>query len=174
MILNQAKRRIDQRSFASERYAPRTKMYFSAEGGMVEDVVMMKNQRKSDIIEYTRSLKKALNKIPDDIAITIVVIPHCSQIDLTYMENMRKIGMKVSNPNKLLQRNYPFITYLEDQLSDDRTTILNPLLTLQNTPEPNKLYFENDPHFDFYGQQALGRYLLDYFRSDSESTDQFQ
>lgn len=146
-------------SFNKDKYTPRTKMYLNSNPRIYEEMIDLNSCYDSIFEEWKLELKKMISKVPDSTNIYIVFIPHCTQVNKSYLHNYMSLGMNISNEDTFLKEDYSF--YLEAKNSINykaNITFLNPLKFLRENNIRNT-YFENDPHFNNYGHELFAEYL---------------
>ncbi|MEO0776539.1 MAG: hypothetical protein AAF146_08235 [Bacteroidota bacterium] len=75
---------------------------------------------------------------------------------------MRAIGASIADPAILTALDYPFLSYLQEELATDQIRILSPLAKLKAAQQAQPVYYENDPHLNPFGQQVVGQMLVPY------------
>jgi hypothetical protein len=106
-------------------------------------------------------MKTFLETVPKDIPVYVVWIPHCSQLNDYYLNNINKLGATFEDENTIQQINYPFFAQAKKDLKAFTNVIqLNPLEIFQaNDTERHRLYFANDPHINNNGNVMLSDFL---------------
>ncbi|MFT6209531.1 MAG: hypothetical protein ACJATE_000122 [Bacteroidia bacterium] len=150
----------DQKTvFSIERYSPRQKMIFREEPFYLENSLELKNERENDakiLVTKLKALESGLNKETEMI---LVIIPHCAQVNATYLERMRLLGSESEVKSKMF---YEIIRKEFPEL-----TIVDVLPNFQRTDyEGNRLYLENDPHLSHIGQTELAKIIRPYLEAE--------
>jgi hypothetical protein len=148
--------------FDLQIYSARTKMHIKAEPKMLENVILMKGRRRSDLVKYMHCLNEQLATLPDSVPVLIVVVPHCLQISDKYRLRMEQLGVHLSDPTLMAQENYPLFEYLQANVKRPNVRIVNPIAQFRTAEKLHPLYYENDPHLNARGQEVLGKYLVDF------------
>lgn len=148
-----------RQSFDPSTYSERTKMLLKAEPSLLENSIRMQGLRQHDAEDLMTDIKKLLSQLPEDVRVVVLVIPHCVQTGPTYVSRMKQLGANIEDEAGITAISYPFFEYLEKNLSDQRTSLVNSLTWLQ---EENTvpLYYPSDPHLNTAGQQILADSLL--------------
>ena len=154
----------DLMQFDVNKYAVRSKMQFRVEPYMVAHSVLLKGQRKADAQAYVRYLQTLLDESSKECRVLILVVPHCMQLNNTYLNRMQQIGAKVTDPKTLFEVDYPFYHFLDSSLQHPKLALLNALPHLQAADSLAPVYFGSDPHLNPHGQEVLGTILLDAIR----------
>ena len=91
----------------------------------------------------------------------LVWIPHCSQVNDYYVNNLNSLGATFEDKALIQQADYPFFAQAKKDLKAfTNVTQLNPLETFQaNDSVDNRLYFANDPHINNNGNVVLSDFL---------------
>ena len=103
------------------------------------------------------------SKIPENIPVYVLFIPHCAQVNDFYYQNMKSLGANFIDHNKFQIIDYPFYSKAKKEFEKDkRITFLNVLTQFKKYDnEDNRLYFENDPHLNDNGHQVLSDFILE-------------
>jgi hypothetical protein len=152
---------IDRKSlegFSPEKYSSRSKMHFRAEPDLIDQSVLLNGSRKKDLVEVTKAIQGMIKQLPANCKVLILPIPHCAQIGEPYIERLQQIGAVISDQS-IAQDNYPFFTYLEEQLTNKRVQVLNPLPQLRQQDSIQAVYYNNDPHLNPIGHQVIRKQI---------------
>ncbi|MEL6831829.1 MAG: hypothetical protein AAFP77_02505 [Bacteroidota bacterium] len=160
--------RVDQHTkgdpnFSVARYSERTKMLMAAEPHLLQHSILLQGKRKADMEAMTKELKAMLDDLPEPIPVLIVVMPHCVQVGTPFIERFQQLGAQLEDVNILMQRQFPFFTFLAEELDGDNVQVLNALDWL-SVDYPDILYYANDPHLSPAGQKVVANSLLDSLR----------
>jgi hypothetical protein len=152
--------------FSFDKYSPRTRLQFQAEPWLLENSVMVRRNREKDYEVFLRKLRDLVSRVdPQDCDIYVLVIPHCSQVSEYYLENMRTLGAKITDPKEVLSEDYPFLSRLQRYLDENdlrHVRLLDPGRVFRaQEAEGNRVYFENDPHLNVLGQSILAGFVLE-------------
>lgn len=156
-----AKSRNIERSFDSKLYDDRSKLYATSDPYYLEKTILISQAFEERYQKWVKGVKQFLQQVPDDIQVSIVFIPHCAQLSMTYMERMEEIGIKFRNKDQFQKETYPFFERATVDFalySHVRFLNLLPYLKSKNYND-EVLYYENDPHFSLQGQKVLAEYL---------------
>jgi hypothetical protein len=128
--------------------------------------IQVEGQHLSDMNVLLHKLDAAINRLPADCLVYLLVIPHCSQIGEPYAGHFREMGAEVSHSEGQERMTYPFLMKLEDCFrADRRVRIMDALPALREAEDSGvPVYFPNDPHLNLQGQQTLARLILPYLR----------
>lgn len=147
-------------SFSIEKYNNRTKLYLRSNPTIYEDMLQLKSPYNNTYTKWLHSTKSLLAKIPNDVIVHILFIPHCTQVSADYYHQYKQLGMNVMNENNYAKDEYPFIkNATKDLMSFPHVILHNPLPHLKSKGKETKLYYENDPHFNMHGHKAMADYI---------------
>jgi hypothetical protein len=149
--------------FAIDKYNDRIKIQFSAEPELLEHTVLLQKERGDDFHAYVKEVAELLALAPPECKVIVVVIPHCAQLGVPYLERMKSMGAVIDNEAAFLEMEFPFYSALVDTLSADNRYFFNALEYLRDTGQAETLYYENDPHLNPAGQSKLEKALLDFY-----------
>ncbi len=149
-------------AFAVEHYDARVKTYVRAEPALVEDSILVHNQRQQDYVVFLEQVEKLLALCQRDVCRAyIVVIPHICQVDEAYLPHMSQLGARFTTPAALRLPEYPFLVRLRERLAAwSHVRVLNPLPMLRVEHAKQTVYYANDEHLNPRGQQALAAFLV--------------
>ncbi|MDN3664276.1 hypothetical protein ACFFU1_03930 [Algibacter miyuki] len=153
---------IDQ--FKPEYYNIRTRQYLNCNPSYLDHTVRLKANFKERYKAWIGHMNVFLESIPNDIPVYLVWVPHCGQVNQSYLENMKSMGAIFSDDHALSMINYPFLEGAKQDLSVfSNVKHLNPLGKLQEKNTPSyPLYFANDPHFNKNGNVVLSDFLQNH------------
>ncbi len=150
----------NEKVFSVDKYSSRTKLYLKSDPYYLEKSV-------GAATEYSFRIKKLIDgigylraKIPDEVPLVIMPIPHCSQLGGHYYNEYLKLGAKFDNKKVYLQEDYALLSKLKKHFKNEDIVFLNPLPALSDQDsEDKRLYFANDPHLNKTGHQVLKQFL---------------
>ncbi len=147
--------------FSIELYNARQKLLFNIDPNYLERTIFLESDFKERYDIWKRELLKFLNSIPKTIPVFIVFVPHCSQVNDFYLNNMEQLGAKFNNRISFQKVTYPFFdSSSKDFKNFENVVFLNSLPFLRKQDSiSNRLYYENDPHLNQKGQKELANYL---------------
>ena len=145
--------------FSPEAYSQREKMMLKADKNYLDHSINLIFKQRYDI--WKDDLQDFLNIIPKSTQVYVVFIPHCSQLNDFYYNNMLKIDAKYESKEAVFKTNYTFFDTAKNDFKDlSNVSFLNPLQYLrENDSLENRVYYEIDPHLTTYGQVVLADYL---------------
>ncbi|MBQ4804093.1 hypothetical protein J8L88_14620 [Aquimarina sp. MMG015] len=150
----------DQR-FSVKDYNQRSKLYFKSDSAYLYKSVTAEGSFQHRYAIWIDELKEFIEGIPTDVQVFIVFVPHCSQLNSFYFNNMRELGAKFSDETEFKKMEYGFFEKASLDIQQYKNvTLLNPLEQLREKDTKEKrLYYLNDPHLNEYGQKVLGTFL---------------
>jgi len=148
-------------SFSFEKYNSREKLLFKIDPSYLEKQVFLKSDFNNRYKVWEEELTIFLSFIPEKVNVYIVFVPHCSQIDEFYFNNMIKLGANFENTSLFENENYSFYNSARNDFEKfENSVFLNPLAFFKKLDTvSNRLYYENDPHFSRKGHRELSNYL---------------
>ncbi|MDB4728439.1 hypothetical protein OAF63_06575, partial [Saprospiraceae bacterium] len=149
--------------FSSKKYSTRSKMLFQAEPFLIENSVLLKNARHSDMVDLTNSIQEMIKELPKHCKVLILPIPHCMQLGEPYLSRLQESGAKVIDSAAMVLDKYPLLNHLESELINDRVFIVKPLPFLRKENTISSVYYNNDPHLNPFGQEIISKVLIEYF-----------
>lgn len=143
----------DTTAFSTSVYSPRTKMMVRASSNYVNESILL-SQRMEDAMEDAKeSIAYLRELVPLKVPIYVVVIPHFSQVTKEYNENYRLLSGHKSD----MKLNYPMLKEISKVKG---IKVLNPMRYFRTMEsQGTQLYFNNDPHLNEAGQEALFEFL---------------
>lgn len=134
--------------FNPKTYAPRTRLYIEGDPTYPASSIRLKNgdHRMAELRSYLQWMKK---NTPATCTFSVVLIPHCTQVDAKAIAQYRKMGAKISQD---IFGKSPWKSYLKS------FGVIDPLeefMTAQNQGE--SVYFANDPHLSESGNKIIMR-----------------
>ncbi len=144
-----------QGKFSVQAYSPRTKMLLKANPNFISESIHLNSSRMKKAAEKAvSSIKYLQSLIPKNCELHIVLLPHCTQVSPEYQENFQSLGARLKQSNL----NYTLYNFLKNELKNVK--VHSPLSFLRKQFEEGKhIYFENDPHLNSIGQQALFKFV---------------
>ena len=149
-------------AFAVEHYDARVKTYVRAEPALVEDSILVQNQRQQDYAVFREQLEKLLTFCKQEVCRAyILVISHICQVDEAYLAHMNQLGAHFTTPAALRLADYPFLVGLRKRFAAwSHVQVLNPLPMLREERAKHAVHYANDEHLNPRGQQALAAFLV--------------
>ncbi|WP_299211959.1 hypothetical protein [uncultured Aquimarina sp.] len=159
--IKQINKTFNDERFSVKDYNQRSKLYFESDSEYLYKSVMTGGNFENRYSIWITELKEFVENIPTDVNIFIVFIPHCSQLNSFYFNNMRQLGAKFSEENEFKKIGYDFFEKASlDVKQYQNVIVLNPLQQLREVDAKEKrLYYLNDPHLNKEGQEVLGAFL---------------
>ena len=147
--------------FKIEYYDQRTKRFLQFDNAYIESMLTLQSPFKKRYDAWLEYMYTFLETVPEEIPVYLVWIPHCTQVNSYYMDNMKSLGATFVNPDHIQQSTYPFFAQaIKDLKAYTNVIQLNPLKIFQvNDSETNRLYFANDPHINNSGNKVLSDFL---------------
>ncbi len=146
--------------FSFKNYNERTKLYATIDSGYLQKSIIISGDFEAKYRTWKKKFNSFLNKIPEDISVYVVFIPHCAQLNGYYCQNFETLGFSVDN---VFSDSYPFFDQAKNDFKGRHIKFLNPLSFLRSRDnEINRLYYSNDPHFNSNGHRELATYLKNY------------
>ncbi|MBC8757570.1 hypothetical protein H2O64_23080 [Kordia sp. YSTF-M3] len=147
--------------FSIDYYDQRTKRFLSFDRSFFNNTLMLKVPFKERYDAWLEYMKTFLETVSKDIPVYIVWIPHCSQVNDFYANNLNQLGANFEDKMTIQQTDYPFFAQAKKDLKAfTNVTQLNPLETFQaNDNASHRLYFSNDPHINTNGNVVLSDFL---------------
>lgn len=161
---NQSTKVLQEDQFSKELYNHRVKTYYKADKLMLNNTILFNNDIPSIYKEWKTKLFKIQKLIGDSIPIYMVIVPHNAQVNNTYLERNKVLGADL-HPN-ILNPKYPLIERIKKDFK--KWKIINPLSDFQQLKNNDSLYYQNDPHLTAYGQEELGKIILNKLQLQGE------
>lgn len=138
--------------FDVKTYSPRTRMYIRGDAKYPASVVGVRSNdaRWVELIEALHAIK---DQCPPGCRFSVLVIPHCTQVDTACMENYRKLGGRTLSSH--FGRN-PWVKKLSE------FNAIDPVSVFRMGSEESPLYYLNDPHLNTAGNRMLMRLVAEY------------
>ena len=147
--------------YSADYYDQRTKLFLQFDRSFFNNTLLLKTPFKTRYNTWLSHMEIFLETIPNDIPVYLVWIPHCSQLNEYYVNNLKQLGAKFEDKITIQQPDYPFFAQAKKDLKGYTNVIqLNPLEMFQaNDTENYRLYFANDPHINNNGNMVLRDFL---------------
>ncbi|MGH1385966.1 hypothetical protein [Kordia sp.] len=147
--------------FRPDYYDQRTIRFLNYDTSYFNNTLMLKTPFVSRYDAWLEEMNVFLETIPKDIPVYVVWIPHCSQVDSYYMNNLKSLGATFEDEIVIQQSDYPFFAKATKDLNAYTNVIqINPLSVFQvNDTNDHRLYFANDPHINDNGNVVLSDFL---------------
>lgn len=142
-------------------------VYTRAEPGNLEDSILARGERGRDVGTLIAGIKTLTGYAPPECRKYVVVIPDAAQVSDFYLDHMRQLGVRVSQPQEFQRDDYPLLHRLQEGLADREIKVLNPMpLFKEHERQGRRLYYANDSHLKPVGQSLLGQFILDRLTAD--------
>lgn len=139
--------------FSVSNYSERTRLYIDAEKNYPLSAVNLEGESLevfNELVEELNEIKQMLN---EGVKLSILVIPHCTQVHQKYRDRFRLLGADLSKLE--LKENVWSVKLIKEGFD-----VIDPLLIFNEHEELGKeLYFENDPHLNAQGQELLSYFV---------------
>jgi hypothetical protein len=147
--------------FNTDYYDERTKRFLNFDASYFNNTLMLKTPFASRYDAWLEEMKTFIETIPKDVPVYLVWIPHCSQVNSYYMDNLNRLGATFEDEIAIQQADYPFFGQATKDLKAHTNVIqVNPLSVFQvNDTNDHRLYFANDPHINDNGNVVLSDFL---------------
>ncbi len=147
--------------FSVDYYDQRTKRFLNFDRSYFAKTLQLEEPFKVRYNAWLSHMQTFLETIPEDVPVYLVWIPHCSQVNTYYMNNLKELGAIFDEETITYQLDYPFFAQAKKDLKAYTNVIqLNPLMSFQaNDSSNNRLYFANDPHINNNGNVVLSDFL---------------
>lgn len=153
--------------FSPDTYPYSVMVYTQAEPFNLEDTVLARGERGQDLATLITAVKKLAGHAPPECRKYVVVIPDAAQVSDFYLDHLKQLGARVSQPQELQRDDYPFFLRLQEGLEDQGIKVLNPLPLFKGYErQGRKLYYPNDSHLKPVGQSLLGEFILERLKAD--------
>lgn len=142
--------------FSVDYYNNRQKSLFKIDSTYLTNGILLKKDQLENYKIWQEKFSNIIKKLPENIKIKVLVLPHCSQVSKLYFQNIKKTGANLET--EIQEVNYPLIL----QIKKDFPTVefLNPLSYFQEQEKKgNALFYGNDPHLNNLGQKSLSEFM---------------
>ncbi|WP_114902336.1 hypothetical protein [Kordia sp. SMS9] len=152
--------------FKPEYYDQRTIRFLNFDTAYFNNTLMLKTPFASRYDAWLDEMNTFLETVPEDIPVHLLWIPHCSQINSYYMNNLNALGATFEDAQTIQASNYPFLAKAQQDLQAyQNVKHINPLSVFQvNDTSEQRLYFANDPHINNNGNVVLSDFLQSELR----------
>jgi hypothetical protein len=152
--------------FRPEYYDQRTIRFLNFDTSYLTNTLLLKEPFTSRYTTWLEEMQTFMETIPEEIPVYLVWIPHCSQVNGYYMNNLKSLGATFEDEVAIQQSAYPFFARAAKDLEAYKNIIqLNPLPIFQvNDTSDRRLYFANDPHINDNGNVVLSDFLQSELR----------
>ncbi len=153
--------------FSPATYPKSVTIYTQAEPYDLEDTVLAKGERGRDLGILIDGIKRLCSYAGPECRKYVVVIPDAGQVSDFYLDHLRQLGARVSDPQGLQREDYPFFIQLKESLADAGIKVLNPLPWFKGHERlGQRLYYSNDTHLKPGAQSLLGEFILGQLQAD--------
>jgi len=153
--------------FSPATYPKSVTIYTQAEPYNLEDTVLARGERGRDLATLIDGIKKLVSYAGLECRKYVVVIPDAGQVGDFYLDHLKQLGARVSDPQGLHRDDYPFFIRLKVELAGAGVQVLNPLpLFQEHERQGQRLYYSNDTHLKPVGQSLLGKFVLERLQAD--------
>ncbi len=145
-------------------YASREKIYARGDPLLISNSVLLTNRREEDLNKLMTSLSSVISELKSDCQIYLLVIPHKSQLNTSYLEQMSSLGFRFENNFLIGNENYPFVEAVKKHFqSNPKVSVINPFVPLmQNDSVSKGVYYLNDEHLSPPGQTIVKDQVLEH------------
>jgi hypothetical protein len=141
-------------SFSVSNYSRRTKLYIDADSAFPVSAINLEGKSSETFNEMVEVLNQISQILNDDTELSVLVIPHCTQVHQKYRNRFISLGCDLS---ELKIKG----SLWSKKLKDKGFNVLDPLAVFKKEEEQGEeLYFQNDPHLNSKGQKVLSSYIL--------------
>jgi len=161
-------REMEARPFSVDDYSPRSRMLLAASPTLISDQIGVTGEMDAAWSDYRENLVKLIQSCASHgVALTLMVVPHCTQVSPVYGERFELLGARFPDPTLLESDEYPFVLHLcETAAGYPGVDVLNVLPTLRRTEAAGEnLFFSNDPHLTHAGRQVLAEIIMNEWDS---------
>lgn len=156
-------REMEARPFSVDDYSPRSRILLAADPTLISDQIAVAGEMASAWSDYRRDLVEVIERCASHgTRLTLVVVPHCTQVNPVYVERFTSLGARFPDPALLEIDEYPFVLRLREVAAGHPgVEVLNTLPELREVESAGeRLYFPNDPHLNHDGRQVLARIIM--------------
>ena len=155
---NQKTELVRSNDFSPRLYNQREKLQFTTKPNYLENSINIVDTELNLYTIWKEKFKRLIQDVDPNVQISLLVIPHCAQVNTAYQNRMERMGA-IFKAN-IQEVNYPLIEKLRKDFPE--VIIINPLSTFQREDhKETNLYYENDPHLTTEGQEVLAKILDD-------------
>lgn len=98
---------VREKPFSKEYYNPREKIYFDSDPNHLANSIALKGNQMKHYNQWKEKFTNLKNTLNPETSLTLLLVPHCSQVSKKYQQRMEKIGAQFSDD--LQQIDYPLI-----------------------------------------------------------------
>ena len=148
--------------FDLNHYALREKIYAKGDPFLISNSVLLTSSREEDMNYLLNSLSDVISDLKPDCRVYLLVIPHKSQLNTSYLEQMSSVGFRFEDNFVIGNENYPFIEAMKNHFqSNPQVKIINPFLPLMRRDSTfEHVYYLNDEHLTPVGQAITAEQVL--------------
>ena len=148
-------------AFSKIEYTKRQILLFNTDASYLYKTITLQEDFLNRYNSWKEEMRSFIEMIPIDVTISIVFVPHCAQVNDWYYNHMLQLGAQFENKNNVQENDYKFYNKaVTDFKTFDNVFFYNPLAFLKRKDTNlNRLYYNNDPHFNDQGQKALYEFL---------------
>lgn len=152
---------VDPKSSAEfdiKLFSPRTKLYITGDSLYPQSAILLNSNNDFEkIVEYLKEMKSSVDS---QASFSVLVIPHCIQVNDRYRKRFEMLGAKF---DESLVGNNKWV----ELLSAEGFQIIDPLPEfILNEQEGKQLYFSNDIHLNEEGSEVLMNVVLNEIEDD--------
>lgn len=143
-------KKLHRSNFSVDQYNKREKILFKVAPSHINDVIHLYDNQADNYLEWKNNFEDLIELCPN---VTLLIIPHCAQVNMKYKSQMDSLGAEFSNDINII--NYQLINRIKKDYPE--VTLINPLKDFQEAEKNgNQLFYDNDPHLNAEGQKILG------------------
>ena len=141
--------------FSPSTYNQRVKTYLRADPALYTNMTTLHGEWAAVLADWSNHFSDLLNA-SSNRQVYLMIIPHCAQVHEHYRQMYRALG---ATQTASLTTSSPMEEAILE-LHNDIPCLLasDTLMTLEN--RGTRTYYQNDPHLNPIGQQAVGHFLL--------------
>ncbi|MEP0262738.1 hypothetical protein [Dokdonia sp.] len=154
-------RALKKEVFSVPLYTKRQRMLFKADSDYLYNTITLQDDFMDRYDSWKKAMTSFLEIVPSDVTVSVVFVPHCAQVNNQYYTNMLELGAQFKNKENTQENNYVFYAKaVKDFQAFTHVSFYNPIKYLKQKDAPlNRLYYNNDPHFNDQGQKAIYEFL---------------
>lgn len=143
----------EEDQFSVARYSERTKLYIKGDASYPQNMIRLSGGKNETFNKQLKWLKEMKQDLPAGTKMTVLIIPHCAQVDERYISRYQEMGAKIDRDVLKKSR-------WKKQLVDHGFSVVSPLEFFQRCEKKGEqLYFNNDPHLTETGQTRLAEFM---------------
>ncbi len=147
--------------FSTDLYDIRTNRFIYGNTSYIENTLTLQTPFGNRYETWLKHIQRFLATVPNDVTVYFLWIPHCAQVNDYYLQNMKSLGAEFKDEELIQKSVYPFFNAAKKDLKAyTNVRHLNPLeyFRMHDTID-NRIYFLNDPHLNYYGNEVLSEFL---------------